>query len=313
MRSIILSLFFAFTFAAARALAQPVADGGEARRHYEEGVRLYSERKLSEAEAELEQAWALAQSYDVAGQLGAVEFELGRHRDAAEHLSFALGHLPVGAKAETRATVEERLKRAAAEVGEVRVTVSVEAALVSVDGAKPTAQRTLFLEPGPHELVASAGGYESQSRRTEAVAGKTEEVRFDLERASKSAVPSVLLGATSAALLATGIGLTVAASGKGADADAALAELEAGHGGAPCAHPTDEATIEACVAVTDGLKARDGLTAGAAVSYVLAGVGLVGLVVYVATPSSSEETNARVWLTPALGVGHGGLELFGRF
>ena len=39
-------------------------------------------------------AWALQKSYDIAGNLGNVELKLGMHRDAAEHLAFALDDFP---------------------------------------------------------------------------------------------------------------------------------------------------------------------------------------------------------------------------
>src|SRR3954454_11393209 len=48
---------------------------------YNDALRIYSE------------AWTLKKSPDIAANLAQTESELGKHRDAAEHFSFALGHL----------------------------------------------------------------------------------------------------------------------------------------------------------------------------------------------------------------------------
>src|SRR5688572_17441641 len=39
-------------------------------------------------------AWQLKKSFDIAANLGQVELKLAKHRDAAEHLAYALDHFP---------------------------------------------------------------------------------------------------------------------------------------------------------------------------------------------------------------------------
>jgi len=56
------------------------------------GKALLKEGKKQEALAAYREAWKLRKSYDVAGNLGSLEIDLGLFRDAAEHLSYALSH-----------------------------------------------------------------------------------------------------------------------------------------------------------------------------------------------------------------------------
>src|SRR4051812_2896716 len=54
--------------------------------------------RWKEAEPLFQQAWALKHSYDIGGNLGLAELALGKYRDAAEHLSYALKTFPANGK-----------------------------------------------------------------------------------------------------------------------------------------------------------------------------------------------------------------------
>jgi hypothetical protein len=105
---------------------------------------------------------ALQASYDIAGNLGVAEIDAGKHRQAVEHLVFALRHFPVGASQES---IERLLRLIATERMQVVilvVEVNLAGAEVFVDdkriGAAPLRDE-LFLEPGPRRIEARQKGY----------------------------------------------------------------------------------------------------------------------------------------------------------
>src|SRR4029078_8214250 len=85
------SLFFALALAGACLLSTPAA-ATEADDHFAKANAAFQEEKYDLALIEYQAAWKLSKSYDIAALLGVTEMRLGKYRDSAEHLAFALGH-----------------------------------------------------------------------------------------------------------------------------------------------------------------------------------------------------------------------------
>ncbi|WP_437279641.1 PEGA domain-containing protein [Sorangium sp. So ce375] len=154
---------------------------------FRQGLRLYSDKKYVEAEKELESAWELNPTFDVAYNLGNTKYQLKKHREAAQHLSFALRNWPlVKTVAKLKPTAEQRFAESRAQVGAVAVTVGVAGAEVLVDG-KPVGRAPLegevFVEPGEHQVEARQVGYAPASQTVTVAKGATAAVTLALAAA----------------------------------------------------------------------------------------------------------------------------------
>ncbi|WP_437958870.1 PEGA domain-containing protein [Sorangium sp. So ce119] len=150
------------------------------------------------AEAELESAWELNPTFDVAYNLGNTEYKLKKYREAAQYLSFALRHWPLlKGVAKLKPTAEQRFAESRAQVGGVAVTVGVAGAEVLVDGksvGRAPLGGEVFVEPGEHEVEARQAGYAPASQTVQVAKGGTAEVKLALALA-KSEGPTAA-GAT---------------------------------------------------------------------------------------------------------------------
>src|SRR6185436_13420471 len=68
--------------------------------HFRKANELYKNEKWAEAEVEFQAAWAVRKTYDTAANMGHTEFHLGKFRDSAEHLQFAVDNWPPTGKQE---------------------------------------------------------------------------------------------------------------------------------------------------------------------------------------------------------------------
>ncbi|XYH99208.1 PEGA domain-containing protein [Sorangium sp. So ce1128] len=146
---------------------------------YRRGLRLYSDGKYVQAESELQSAWELSPTFDVAYNLGNTKYQLKKHREAAQYLSFALRNWPrLKTVAKLKPTAEQRLAESRAQVGAVTVTVSLAGAEVLVDGkvvGRAPLEGEVFVEPGEHRVDARLEGYAPASQTvTVAKGGKVE-------------------------------------------------------------------------------------------------------------------------------------------
>ncbi|WP_441288952.1 PEGA domain-containing protein [Sorangium sp. KYC3313] len=157
-------------------------------------------------EAELESAWELNRTFDVAYNLGNTEYQLKKHREAARHLSFALRNWPLmKAAAKLKATAEQRFAESRAQVGALVVTAGAPGAEVLVDGnavGKAPLEGEVFVDPGEHRVEAKHLDYEPASQTVSVAKGGTAEVKLAITpvkaepRASARTTPD---GGTSAA------------------------------------------------------------------------------------------------------------------
>jgi hypothetical protein len=182
-------------------------------------------------------AWRIQQHWKIAASLGRAELKVGRMRDAAEHLSFALREVPAGTLAPADLKpLEEMLAQAQAKVGTVKVTGAPAGADVLVDGVvvgKAPLKGALFLEPGAHRVVGQREGYVEGAREVAAVAGKEGGIDLGMVKVPEAKVvvtpvaeavgppavgPDKRIVIAGAALgfvaLAMGVGLTAVANSK---------------------------------------------------------------------------------------------------
>ncbi|MGK4007425.1 PEGA domain-containing protein [Sorangium sp. So ce1036] len=155
-----------------------------------------------EAEAALESAWELSPTFDVAYNLGNTKYQMKKHREAAQHLSYALRNWPlIKAAARLKPIAEQRLAESRSQVGAVTVTVSAAGAEVLVDGkamGKAPLEGEVFVEPGEHLVEARLERYAptSQTVRVEkAGTAKVELAMVPLQSAVAEAAPGANAGA----------------------------------------------------------------------------------------------------------------------
>lgn len=157
----------------------PSADAdvaAQAQQLYKEGIDATKVKQWDKARTFLLSAWRIHQHWKIAINLGLAEYWLGRWRDAAEHLTFAVSRAPADKLAGAdRADTNKMLHEAAGKVGSMKLSVSPPGAEVLVDGSviqKAPVVDPIFLEPGRHVLGARLVGYEAAQQEVTAVPGK---------------------------------------------------------------------------------------------------------------------------------------------
>ncbi|WP_437623725.1 PEGA domain-containing protein [Sorangium sp. So ce1151] len=160
-------------------------------------------------ESDLQSAWELNPTFDVAYNLGNTEHKLKKHREAAQYLSFALRNWPLlKTVAKLKPTAEQRFAESRAHVGAVAVMVGVAGAEVLVDGksvGRAPLEGEVFVEPGEHQVEARQAGYAPASQTVTVAKGGTATVTLALALA-KSEGPTAAGTTTEGGGSATGAG-----------------------------------------------------------------------------------------------------------
>lgn len=286
------------------------------------GKALLKEGKKQDALAAYRAAFKLRKSYDVAGNLGSLELDLGLHRDAAEHIAYALSHYAAsGTTQDQLAKARQRFETARKEVCVVHVAVSVEGAEVLVDGVSigraPIAE-DVFVDPGARRIEARFPGYVTATKSLNAKKNGTEEVKLEMVReaaavptatasatatGSATALPPVgprreiLIGGAVLAGMATLVGGILLGAAESQRADLIAESPKNPDGTLICAKATALGTADAAC---DALRAR-GRTAnalgqagiGALIGGGLVGLGTVGYALFARAPQKA--TAVRWW------------------
>jgi hypothetical protein len=293
------------------------------------GIALGMKDRWTEAEPLLREAWGLKHSYDIAGNLGIAEAALGKHRDAAEHLTFALRTFPTNGKPEHRLLLEQTLAKSRLQVAAVTIRVSVDKADVFVDGkvvGTAPLEDVVFVDPGPRTIEAKLTGYDPASQLIEARKGTSSELTLTLKApappptATGAVEPpppwrpgtawAVAGGVVAAAGLGTGLGLTFAGKSKASDANAQLATLQMKGGANPC---NVRALATDCATLKSANQSADRLSNAAAAGYAVVGVGGALVLTYLLWPSKKAEPRTGTQVVPLIGSGAGGVVLTGSF
>jgi hypothetical protein len=162
------------------ARAQP--DEREYQRTIALALQEYQLAHWDEAETLFARAHALKPSARTERGMGLAAFENRKYALAVSHLHAALidGRRPLTAR--QRSEVERALAQASTFVARVTLALTPQDATLTLDGAPPvrSGDGALLLDPGEHELIASAPGHEQRSVRIEAAGGMQREVQIAL-------------------------------------------------------------------------------------------------------------------------------------
>jgi hypothetical protein len=318
----------------------------KARELYNAGSDALQKGRWGEAHANLLAAWSLKKHHQIAGNLAAVEVQLGRYREAAEHLAYYLREAPA-TKQKERQSAQALLIDARKHLGALTIKVEPTGAEVLVDGAvvgKAPLSGEVFVEPGKWTIEARLDGYTTARTTVEMAAGSSREVPLTLvgvEAKSDADVPravgasgvAVKSGSPSArkgegketgekgpnkGVIIAGIGASVVAVGMGVgfaigsnvnagEADEKLAALLRQGGPKPCSIPE---LLGTCREIDDRNRASDTFTDVSIWSFVAGGLLGVGTAIYVLVPRRSEPTSA-VRALPVVVDGGGGVVVVG--
>jgi hypothetical protein len=301
------------------ALAQPAngaadvesAQTDQARQLYKDGLKEAARGKWEKARELFAEAFRLKPHVQIALNLGQAEFKVGKHRDAAEHLSYFLREATEIEPGDRKKT-EELLEQAKARVGTLRITARPDGAEIRIDGVSVTPaalKGEVFVEPGVHLVEARRAQYEPTQVTRDVGAGWREQIELRLTKVEPQKVelplvvppPSaqeggpnktvVVVGGVVAGLAAAaGIGLTVGAKVK---LDERLEAEQSCKGQREC--PKYDAAE----------SVRFNFAIAAITSYIAAGVLGAGTLTYVlASPSAKSKSTARADLL--LGPGTAG-------
>jgi hypothetical protein len=191
---------------------------------YDQGNKLYDQKKFPEAEAAYLAAWKVKKGYDLAANLGDVELLNGKARIAAEHLSYALREFPAGGKPALRQQLTKRLAEARQLVLAVHVEVNKPGAEVFVDGQSigraPIADE-VFVDPAGCTVEAKLDGFVDARQAVSPAKSGAANVKLTLnpKPERRSVVPAVVLGGVAVVGLASGIGLLAAGGSKRSSAE----------------------------------------------------------------------------------------------
>lgn len=323
---------FSLLIASAADAQQPSdADLAKADDLYRKGNAAFEAGNLEAALGFFKDAFALKQSSDIAGNLGATEHKLGHDREAAEHLSLSLRIFPVNGKERARKVTLENLAEAKAKVGCFNFTVNADGAKIQLGdrtvGPTPIAD-IVCAYPATYTIRVERDGYEMHMREVKAEVGQELPVSIVLKPKqasgsggagasgaegagatgsagaggaggsgagepddSKPIWPAIVLGSVAAAGLGVGIGLTVAGRGKYGEAEDLIGS---------CAGPT-----AACVADAQSLLDDSDLLQNIGIAgFAIGGAAAIGTLIYLVVPGASsggKPAASRVQLIPILG------------
>jgi hypothetical protein len=320
--------------ALAQTAPKPTDTAQRADAQFLEGKQLLKEGKKQAAREKYLAAWRLKKTYDIAGNLGSLELDLGMYREAAEHLSFAVNnYATTGTTAAQLEKAKQRLSEAKKQVGAVTVSVSVEGAEVLVDGVsvgRAPLGDEVYVDPGARVFEARLAGHEGAREMMVAAKGGEGSVRLVLKALpvavpapagsaavpekvvprvgpeGKSWVPVAVLGAASVVGLGLGIGMTVASNGAKADADALRAAIR--QDGGRCVEPSNT-FVERCGEFESQASQAEDLGNATILTYAASGTLAAAAVVYALWPRKPAASGARAW--PTLHVGSSGVSIEG--
>jgi len=302
--------------------------GPTAAEHLRRAAKARRAGRWAEAADAYRAAYELEPRPEIAGDLGVCEMNLGRHRDAAEHLLMNLEN-PAGLPEEQRRRFEEAQDRAEREVATVAIGANPTTAEVFVDERSLGAPRDtyiVFLDPGPHTFRARLPGYDDAVSTLDATPGAALQVSLLLrEHRPPPVAPPIVpvvrcragvdcggrvtttlryVGfATAGAALVAGAGMAI--SGEVLDA-----ELNQRVGGRALDTCSGRGTLQLCRDLTELRNTRDILASGAVLGFVTAGVvGAVTVSSFWWAPAP--RSAARIGIAPATSSGQIGARVLG--
>jgi len=269
---------------------------------FKRGKALVREGKLEDAYRAYRASYALKKGFDIAGNLGNVELELGMARDAAEHLSYCVRNFPATGAGWQLSFTQKRLAEARAQVAALSIRVNVDGAEVLVDGrsmGRSPLEEEVFVDPGARRIEAKMASHAMARETLMAEQGGRHEVTLNLlpaastpplvlistpppKRSGKHVAPIVAGIATAVTGLSLGIASTVAANDLAASLEAQRTALDPYDQKNACLSPANAAS---CAALDHDYRARSTLGALSVVGFVTAGAASVATITYWLWPS----------------------------
>jgi tetratricopeptide (TPR) repeat protein len=280
-----------------------------ARKLHMEGDALYESKAYPDAYAAYIAAWALKKHFQIAGNLGDCEIQLGKYRDAAEHLATFIRGYPKDQPPERLAKAQRLYEEAVAHVGTLRVMVSSAGAEVFVDGVSAGSapiKDALYVEPGAHLVEARQGkalGWENVEIR----AGEARNVDVEMQvREEAAARPEVVTPAPSKwPGVAAGTGLALVAAGAGVGLELWAQDRAEARERLPLTRDNASSIHE--IAAQETMSRR--LSIGA---FAVGGAVALGTLIYAVWPQQEptpRNVGASVYVVP----GSAGVSVLGRF
>lgn len=303
---------------------------------FKAGMSDVKQQKWVEAEAKFLAAFSLNRSYDIAANLGQTQYRLGKYREAAEHLAFAVKSWPIVGKREPREAAVKRLEELRKLVASVTVHVNVPGATVLVDG-KEVGQAPLadevFVDPGPRTIEVKLAGYKDAKQTVEAAKGSSQEARLALIASVPSEGPpgdsvpmnsariwgrsrrseeSGLFDGKSPVWMGMGIGVAalgfglgiggaVASNNNAGTADSIRGPLAERDGPGAC---KEASNAEPCAELRSAFETSGTYRTVSIAGFSLAGAAVVGTLIYVLLPvDNAELRGVRASAVPLRGGG----------
>ncbi|MCC6553997.1 MAG: PEGA domain-containing protein [Polyangiaceae bacterium] len=323
----------------------PSLDADEqAAREHNLGIEAMRRGDLEGARAHFLSAWNLKKHFQIAANLGMAELRLGRRRDAAEHLSYALRE---GAKLgeDERRAMQAMLDEAGRSVGAASVDVSREGAEILIDGrliGRSPLRGEVFVEPGRRVIEARLAGYAPASAAVDFDPGASRRVALTLvelprpQARATGVAPAAPPGTggrdevrdghpplwsigvaagVAAAGIATGAGFTIAANGAAADADDMLDSLSGGRPNASsvCASTPAPDVAPKCAEIERARRRQDTYQDLAVAGYVVGGLTAAGAVTLAIWSAVESSGGSRIGVAPLAAPRLGGVTVHGSF
>lgn len=275
--------------------------------------------RLDAALDKLTRAWKGRQTFDIAANLSVVERKLGKMRDAAEHLSYALRIFPATGDPQRRSRMESDLAEIDRDVGKVVIQVPPNT-IIQVDGVvigTSPLPGTVYVEPGTRVIVGEHPTLGKARAEVACAQGKEVTVMLELHtspgggkttppRTHRSFVPAIVGFAVGAGGLAAGGALLAVHGGQLGDAQAL----------GKTSHCSKADPAGSCPAL-DKAASKANTTGNAATGmFVVGGVGVAagtGLLIWALTGGESAPATDKTAFIPWVGPSTAGGELHLRF
>lgn len=171
--------------ASAQPKTEPPADEAtlEARRHFQNGIKLYNDQNFQGALAEFDAAYRLKPGPGSLKNIALCQKGLFRYTDAVDTLQKLLQRHGSELSADEHRAVTDAIDELGTLIGSIVIKVSPASAKVTLDGRTLAATelgQSLRLNTGEHVIVAEAAGYGRQAR-TIRVAGGQKDVPVELD------------------------------------------------------------------------------------------------------------------------------------
>jgi len=332
--AVVLAAISTFSFEAA---SQPVLSGEEAAKladaYFLRGKALLKEGKVKDAYKEYKASWDLKKSYDIAANLGNIEYELGMPRDAAEHLAFSVRNAAVSVGSDRLEKIKKVLDQAKALVSVVVVRVNVDGAEVLIDGESvgrsPIAEE-LYVDPGPRTIEARLSGHSVTTKTEEFARSSTRTVYLELKplpattappsgaatrpigsaAPRKNMLPIAVGGGIAVAGLGLGLASILISSAKSAEAETLRATLA----GSPAnLSVCFGGTLPECAQLDGAYMASTSFRNLAIAGFAAGGIAALATATYALIPPTAPAHDHRVRASFSVGPGSYGVAIHGQF